>query len=174
VDEVARLASHVVVLDHGRVAASGPVEDALGPALTAAGISRFARSSVVTGKLTAIDLDYGLIEIAHPAGKIWLIGRTGTVGSDIRVVIKSTDITLSRASAPETSIRNALSGTIAAIEIDEGPFAGVSITLDGQGHLFALATRKAIDELGLAPGDRVYALIKTVALDERAVAMIDL
>ena len=28
---------------------------------------------------------------------------------------------------------------------DDGPLAGVSIDLDGQGHLFALATRKAID-----------------------------
>jgi molybdate transport system ATP-binding protein len=66
----------------------------------------------------------------------------------------------------DLSSRNALTRTIAAIETDEGPFAGVSITLDGHGHLFALATRKAIDELGLGPGDRVYALIKTVALDE--------
>ncbi|WP_342018558.1 TOBE domain-containing protein [Methyloceanibacter superfactus] len=66
-----------------------------------------------------------------------------------------------------------MAGTIAGIEIDDGPFAGVSITLDGHGALFALATRKAIDELGLGPGDRVYALIKTVALDERAVALIE-
>jgi molybdate transport system ATP-binding protein len=49
----------------------------------------------------------------------------------------------------------------------------VSIALDGHGHLFALATRKAIDDLKLAPGDRVFALIKTVALDERAVATIE-
>jgi molybdate transport system ATP-binding protein len=178
VDEVARLASHVVVLDHGRVAASGTVEDALGPALKGASISRFARSSVVTGTLTAVDWDYGLTEISHPAGKIWLVGRTGTEGADLRVVIKSTDITLLRdpgqdLKTRDLSIRNALAGTVAGIEIDDGPFAGVSITLDGHGALFALATRKAIDELGLGPGDRVYALIKTVALDERAVALIE-
>ena len=178
VDEVARLASHVVVLEHGRLAASGSVEDALGPALKGAGISRFARSSVVTGKLTAIDDDYGLTEISHPAGNIWLVGRAGAVGADMRVVIKSTDITLTREppddkGTRELSIRNALAGTIAGIETDEVPFAGVSITLDGHGRLFALATRKAIDALGLGPGDRVYALIKTVALDERAVAAIE-
>ncbi len=183
VDEVARLASRVVVLDHGRVATMGAVEEALGPALKGANISRFARSSVVTGKLTAIDADYGLTEISHPAGKIWLVGRPGTEGSDVRVVIKSTDITLALPSTqnignqePSTrdlSFRNALAGTVAGIETDDGPFAGVSITLDGHGHLFALATRKAIDELGIGPGDRVYALIKTVALDERAVALIE-
>jgi molybdate transport system ATP-binding protein len=37
-----------------------------------------------------------------------------------------------------------------------------------------LATRKAIDELKLHRGDRVFALVKTVALDERAVAAVNL
>ena len=56
---------------------------------------------------------------------------------------------------------------------DDGPLAGVSIDLDGHGHLFALATRKAIDELKLHRGDRVFALVKTVALDERVVAAVE-
>jgi molybdate transport system ATP-binding protein len=173
VEEVARLASHVVVLDGGRVVASGPVENVLGAALKDAGLSRFARSSVITGTLTAVDTEYGLTEISHPAGKVWLAGRAGSLGGDVRVVVKSTDITLAKEPAHDLSIRNALSGTVAGIETDDGPFAGVSIALDGQGHLFALTTRKAIDDLKIASGDRVFALIKTVALDERAVAPIE-
>lgn len=170
VEEVARLASRVVVLDNGRVAAIGPVEEALGPALKTTGTSRFARASVVTGTLSAVDEAYGLTEISHPAGKIWLVGPAGAPGEKVRVVVKSTDITLARSAGHDTSIRNALSGTVGALETDDGPLAGVAIDLDGHGHLFALATRKAVDELGLAPGKRVFALIKTAALDERAVA----
>jgi molybdate transport system ATP-binding protein len=94
----------------------------------------------------------------------------GALGREARVVVKSPDITLSQASAQNLILRNTLSGTVAGIETDDSPLAGVSITLDGHGQLFALATRKAIDELKLAPGDRVFALIKTVALDERAIA----
>ena len=56
---------------------------------------------------------------------------------------------------------------------DNDPLAGASIDLDGHGHLFALGTRKAIDELALRPGDRVFALVKSVALDERAVEVVD-
>ena len=56
---------------------------------------------------------------------------------------------------------------------DDGPLAGVSIDLDGHGHLFALATRKAIDELALRLGDGVFALVKSVALDERAIAAVE-
>jgi molybdate transport system ATP-binding protein len=174
VDEVARLASRVVVLESGHVTAVGSVEEALGPALKGAGISRFARSSVVTGKVSAEDTAYGLTEISHPAGKIWLIGRAGPKGREVRVVVKSTDITLSRHPEEGLSIRNALSGTVTDVEMeDDGPFAGISVTLDGHGQLFALATRKAVDELKLGPGERVFALIKTVALDERAVALVE-
>ena len=168
VDEVARLASRVVVMEAGRVIAAGPVEEALGPALRDIGVSPFARSSVVKGAVTARDADYGLTEIAHPAGKIWLVGDAGAEGKAVRIVVKATDVTLARDPGPNMSIRNVLAGTVAAVDTDGGAFAGVSIALDGHDHLFALATRKAVDELAIASGDRIFALIKTVALDERA------
>lgn len=174
VEEVGRLASRVVVLEAGRVVAMGGVEDVLGPGLSAAHISRFARSSVLTGKLASIDAAYRLTEIAHPAGTIWLVGQAGPIGREARIVIKSTDITLAKARAEALSVRTTLAGTVTEIDTDDGPIAGVSIALDGHGQLYALATRKAIDELGLARGDRVFALVKTVALDERAVAPAEL
>jgi molybdate transport system ATP-binding protein len=174
VEEVARLASRVVVLDGGRVVAVGGVEDVLGAGLSAAGISRFARSSVIAGKVGSIDAAYGLTEIAHPAGTIWLVGHAGPIGREARVVIKSTDITLAKTRADAISVRTTLAGKITSIETDDGPIAGVSIALEGHGQLYALATRKAIDELGLARGDHVFALVKTVALDERAVAATEL
>jgi molybdate transport system ATP-binding protein len=168
-DEVARLASRVIVLENGHVVAAGSVEDVFGPGLSATGMSRFARSSVVTGKLASVDPDYGLTEIFHPAGTIWLTGRAGPVGGEARIVIKPTDITLSKKRVESLSVRTTLAGRVSDIETD-GAFAGISVDLDGHGRLFALATRKAADELNLRSGDRVYALVKTVALDERAVA----
>ena len=84
-------------------------------------------------------------------------------------MIKATDVTLSKFPVQNLSVRTTLAGTVAGIETD-GPLAGVSVDLEGHGHLFALATRKAVDELELHPGARVYALVKAVALDGRAVA----
>ena len=55
IDEVARLAGTVVMLDDGRVVATGKVEDVLGQGLGLAGVDRFERSSVVTGRLGATD-----------------------------------------------------------------------------------------------------------------------
>jgi len=173
VEEVARLATQVVVLEHGRVVAMGGVEDVLGPALGLAGVDRFARSSVITGTLTAVDENYGLSEISHPAGTIWIVGHLSPIGREMRVVVKATDITLSKGDGAKLSVRTALAGTVAKIDTDHGPFAEVSIDLDGHGHLFALATRKAIEELGLGLGDRIFALIKSVALDERAMGAVE-
>lgn len=170
VDEVARLAGTVVVLGNGHVVAIGKVEDVLGPGLGRAGISRFARSSVVTGRLGVTDAAYGLTELKHPAGTIWLTGLAGPEGREARVVVKAIDVTLAKTKAKNLSVRTTLAGKVESIETDDGPLAGVTIALDGHGLLFALATRKAIDELKLARGDRVFALVKTVALDERAVA----
>jgi molybdate transport system ATP-binding protein len=171
VGEVARLAARVVVLENGRVVAAGSVEDVLGAALAHAGDNRFAQSSVITGRLSRVDTAYGLTEIVHPAGTIWLVGEAGPVGREARVIIHATDITLTPTPpSPNLSIRTILAGTVAGIALDHGPLASVAISLDGHGHLVALVTRKAIDDLGLHRDDRVYALVKTVALDERMVA----
>jgi molybdate transport system ATP-binding protein len=61
-----------------------------------------------------------------------------------------------------------LCGTIERIESD-GAIALVAIALEKEGLLFAAATRHALDEMGLRLGARVFALIKTSALDERTV-----
>jgi molybdate transport system ATP-binding protein len=172
-DEVARLAATVVMLDNGRVVATGKVEDVLGAGLAAAGVDRFERSSVVTGRLGVTDTAYGLTEIKHPAGTIWLTGLVGPSGREARIVIKATDVTLAKSKPRDVSVRTTLAGKVGTIETGDGPLAGVTIELDGDGRLFAFATRKAIDDLKLKRGNRVYALVKTVALDERAVAEVE-
>jgi molybdate transport system ATP-binding protein len=170
VDEVARLASPVVVFNAGHVVAAGAVDEVFGPRKVQAGESRFARSSVLTGRLVGIHAEYGMSEIRHPGGTIWLVGAAGAVGSDVRVVIKATDVTVSTEPPRHLSIRTVLSGRVAAIEQEDGPLAAVTIDLPGHGHIVAMVTRMAVDELGLAAGRDVFALIKTVALDERGIA----
>jgi molybdate transport system ATP-binding protein len=111
--------------------------------------------------------NYGLTEIAHPSGTIWL---AGPVGREVRIVIRATDVTPATTSPQNLSVRTILTGTVATIEQD-GPLAAVTVDLAGSGHLVAMATRMAVDELALKRGDPVFALIKTVALDERSVAV---
>jgi molybdate transport system ATP-binding protein len=172
VEEVARLASRVVMLDNGRVIAAGTVDDVFGAGAIQAGAgeSRFERSSVLTGRVAGTRADYGLTEIAHPGGTIWIAGPAGPVGREVRIVVRATDVTLATTPPHNMSVRTILAGTVAGIATDGGPLAAVTVDLDGHAHLVAMATRMALDDLRLKRGDQVFALIKTVALDERSIA----
>ncbi len=67
-------------------------------------------------------------------------------------------------------MRTVLSGRLAALDSDHGPFALATVALAGGGTLKAFTTRLAADALGLRVGDEVKALVKAVAIDERGVA----
>jgi len=170
VEEVVRLAAEVAVIADGRVVAVGPVGEVLAAAEVQAGESRFARSSVLTGRVAALPTRYGLTEIAHPGGTIWLAGSAGPIGREVRVLVRATDVTLATVRPQHLSVRTILAGTVASIEKDDGPLAAVTVALDASGRLLAFATRMAVDELALKPGNKVFALVKTVALDERNLA----
>jgi molybdate transport system ATP-binding protein len=166
VEEVARLAAWVVMLDNGHVTAAGDPAEVLRTAVSED--PRFGGASLLTMRVGKRDQAYGLTSLIHPAGTIWLAGPAAAEGMRVRVFVKSTDVTLSASPPHGLSVQSMLSGTLTRIE-NSGPLALADIALTGGGRLSAMATRRAIDELGLHPGDSVFALIKTAALDERLV-----
>ena len=163
VDEVARLADQVIVIDGGRIVARGAPEAALAPHL---GHTRFERVSVLTGRAGPYDAVYQLTPLIHEAGRITIAGKLEEA-RETRIVIRATDVTLATAPPRHLSVRTALKGQIAAIERDQGPAAAVTVTLAGGQKLAAAATRKAIDEMKLAIGTEVWCLIKAVSIDAR-------
>ncbi len=169
IDEVARLAAPVVVFSAGHVVAAGAVDEVFGPRRVQPQESRFARSSVVTGRIVGLHEKFGLTEIAHPGGTIFIVGSAGTPGSELRLVIKATDVTVATERPRDVSIRSVLSGKVAAIDEEDGPLAAVTIDLPVHGRVVALVTRMAVETLGLTLGQNVFALVKTVALDERGI-----
>jgi molybdate transport system ATP-binding protein len=169
IEEVARLADTAIVLDEGRVKAIGSPAEVLAVPDGADGAARFNRLSILTAKVCGYNAAFGLTELHHPAGTIWLAGEAGPAGRKVRIIVKATDVVLSLRKAQDLSIRSAVSGEIAAIE-SRGPLAVVWIGLKGEGRLCAMITRHAMEELGLGRGTEVLALIKTSALDERQIA----
>lgn len=171
IEDVARLAHRVVIMKEGRVVATGPVEEVFGPDRFPPEESRFARSSFITGRIAGYDASYGLTEVVHPAGTIWLTGKAGATGNEARIVVRATDVALATSRPENVSVRTILTGAIKRIDAERGPLAAILVDLRGHGELSALATRKAVDQLALREGTEVHALIKTVALDERTVAV---
>jgi len=170
IEEVARLANKVVVLDAGRVKAIGGPGEVFGALGGNSAWSRFDRISVLTMKVCGENAAYGLTELKHPAGTVWLAGPAGPLGGQVRIIVKATDVVLAARPPHDLSVRSCLFGQIGSIE-KNGPLATVEIVLEGEGHLYAVTTRHALDELGLDRGARLFALIKTSALDERQAAV---
>jgi molybdate transport system ATP-binding protein len=168
INEVVRLAATIVMIEAGRVKAIGSAGEVFGRVRTHAAEERFDRVSVLTMTVAGVLCDYGLTELKHPAGTVWLAGPALPIGAAARIIIKATDVTLSLGAPQGISTRSVLCGTIEGIDSD-GAIATVAIGLEKEGFLFAAATRHALDEMGLKLGARVFALIKTSALDERTI-----
>jgi molybdate transport system ATP-binding protein len=74
---------------------------------------------------------------------------------------RAEDVVLEPAGGPSTSARNHLAATVTALTA-EGPL--VRVTLDGGFRLVALVTRHSAEQLDLAPGRAVAALVKAPAV----------
>ncbi|OKK02586.1 adenylate kinase [Streptomyces sp. CB03234] len=83
-------------------------------------------------------------------------------GSAVRVLVKSTEVSLATGPVRGLSIRNQLPGTVTDIATG-GAMAGVKIDVQGA-ELTAAITKEAADDLELAAGSSVVALIKSTEM----------
>jgi molybdate transport system ATP-binding protein len=167
VDEVSRLADTVVLLDHGKVAAVGPVNDVLGARIEAYADGGEA-GIVLAATVVSHDPASGITRLAHPAGSLSVPLVDVAVGAAVRVRIRARDVALAVGDPGRISIRNRLAGTVAAIA--EGPPPTVTVHLDiGGDPLIANITRDALRDLDLRPGSPVTALIKSASFDPLSV-----
>lgn len=177
IEEVVRLVDDVVCLERGKVTDMRAIDDFVlvrghaDPGAAARADSAFGDVSVVRAEVVAYDPRYQMTELAHPAGRIGLPGRVGEPGQPYRMLVRATDVALAVSRPRDTSHRTVLEARIAGMTRTEGPLLRVMLELRGQGRLMALITRQAADAMAIDTGDRVYALAKATAIDDRAFAM---
>lgn len=167
VEEVIRLADTVVLMSSGTVVAVGDVEEVMGrPDLRpAAGV--FEGGAVIDARVTGQDLQYDLATLAFDGGTLTVINLDALVGEAVRVRVRARDVSIALEPPQRISIQNVLRGRIAAIDSERNGIVDVSISV-GAVMLRSRVTRRAADQLALAPGLDVYALIKAVSLDRRS------
>lgn len=158
--EVARLATTVIALRQGRVAAVGSPAQVLGDA---AAMGARGIASVLTARVIAHHAD-GLSELATRAGALWLPRVAAAPGSTLRVRIAAKEVILSRTRPEGLSALNLLQGTLTEIRTGRGPGALVTLSL-GEEQLVARITRRSVEALHLAPGQHCFAIVKSVAVD---------
>ncbi len=83
-------------------------------------------------------------------------------GSEVKALVKSTEVALATAAVDGISIRNQIAGTVSGIATG-GAMASVKVVVDG-GLLTAALTKDAVEALGLTAGAPVVALIKSTEI----------
>ena len=86
------------------------------------------------------------------------------VGTTRPIRINARDVAIATVRPEKLSIRNVLKGRILLVEIGSNMNVELLIEVDGE-HLRARITSDALEELDLAVGREVFALIKSVALE---------
>jgi len=161
-DEVARLADHLVLIENGRVTANGALMDILArPDAAFAGET----GAVLETTVAEHEAD-GLTKLEFPGGKLYIAGNAHAPGNRLRCRIHASDVSLALSAHTDTSILNALPATIVAVANADTP-GHVLVQLQlmgGESLLLARITERSRQALGIAPGLTVIAQVKSVAI----------
>ena len=164
-DEVARLAHHIVVMEAGRVVASGPLAEVLSRVDLPIRLGEDA-GVVLEGVVVERDMQWHLARIAFPGGCLWVRDGGQGQGTTVRIRILARDVSLALSPSADTSLLNSLPVVVDALG-DENHPALVLCRLkvgSGSSSLLARLTRRSAAALHLQPGQAVWAQIKAVAL----------
>ncbi|WHZ12307.1 MAG: Molybdenum ABC transporter ATP-binding protein ModC [Burkholderiaceae bacterium] len=161
-DEVARLAHELVLIDAGRVQASGATADLM-TRLDLSLAHGDGAGAVVEATVTGHDPRYHLTHADCRAGPLCFALQDVAPGTRLRLRIQARDVSLTQSVQSGTSVLNILPATIAALA-DDGPGQVMVQLAAGGSPLLARITAKSADALALAPGRPVYAQIKGVAI----------
>ena len=162
-DEVARLADHLVVLEAGRVLASGPLRETLARLDLPIRLGEDA-GVVLEGRIAERDAAWHLARVDFGGGSLWVRDAGLPMGHAVRVRILARDVSLALEAHQGTSILNILSARVEELAADAHPALALARLDVGGAPLLARLTRRSAAALALAPGQAVWAQIKAVAL----------
>lgn len=160
--EVARLASHLLLLQQGRVLASG-VPAQLLTRLDLPLSQRHDAESLLQGVVAEQEAGFGLSRVRCDDIDLFLPQLQHRNGSPVRVQILARDVSLTLERPRDSSILNILPCQIDALHNNGQTYALVRLNLGSQ-QLLARITQLSAWQLALQPGQQVFAQIKGVAL----------
>lgn len=163
--EVLQISDHLIVLENGKVIAAGtPTE--VGQQLDHPVSREIDVGSILTCQFAEFDPTHNLSRLKLDSLSLWVRGDLSALAPEIRLQIPARAISIAREPHPESSMLNQLPAELVA-QAEDG-HGSVLLTLRcANAIVYARITSLSAERLNLRPGDRVHALIKSVALDAR-------
>jgi len=165
-EELTRLADHVVLMRAGAAQASG----AVGELFASPAIAPFLGGEagvVLEGTLQAKDPESHLSGIRLGAEVLWVGAQGLEIGTPVRLHINANDVSLCLSEPVLSTIQNKLQGEIETIVGDHNPAYLIARVRCANQPLLARISRRARDQLGLERGVRVWCMVKAAALSGR-------
>ncbi|MGZ2257270.1 molybdenum ABC transporter ATP-binding protein [Roseobacter sp. A03A-229] len=164
--EVARIATTVVALNDGRVAREGAAADVLSdPAITPLGVR--SAGAMLEARVTEHHAD-GLSALDASGATLLLPRVDQAPGAPVRVWIEAQDVMLATERPRGISALNVLEVTVRELRFGGGPGVLVQLAF-GDALLLSRVTRRSADALSLAPGSKVFAVLKAVSVARDAI-----
>lgn len=163
VDEVARLADHLVVMDSGRVLASGSLTETMAR-LDLPILHEENAGIVCEATVAEKDERWHLARAEFPGGSLWIRDDDLSVGRRLRLRVQARDVSLTLAQPERTSILNLLPAVVTEVVCDGHQAQRLVKVQVGATDFLARVTARSVEALGLAPGAEVWVQVKSVAV----------
>ena len=166
-DEVVRLADHLLVLDQGKLVDSGPVAQVLGRSAGSMA-SGEDLGVLLHASVQEFDPAWRLMRVGFTGGSLWVKDKALALGAPVRIRVLARDISLAVGPPPVSSIQNLLPVTVLEIRADPHPSQCLVQLSCGRAEdasvLWARITARAAHALGLQTGVSAWAQVKSAAL----------
>lgn len=159
-DEAARVAARFALVEAGRLVTVGSAANVLAQH---SGSTDDGVASVLTGTVADI-ADDGLMTIAVGEQQVEAVGAGLSMGMTVLMRLWARDVVLARQKPTDISARNALSGTIAALNALPGGQVEVQVAV-GEQTLTAIVMARTVTDMELATGQSILALFKSALIE---------
>ncbi|MBC8405537.1 MAG: molybdenum ABC transporter ATP-binding protein [Planctomycetes bacterium] len=161
-EEIARLADHLILFGTEGVIDSGPIEEMLTRLDLPLAHSADA-ATIFNAKVVGFDQTYHLTHLQFDGGELTVPGMSLQLHQPVRVRIAARDISLTLQRQSSTSIQNIFAASVAEMMAEGDSQVTVRLNVGGVPAL-ARVTQKSAAELELAPGCSVFAQVKSAVL----------
>ena len=161
-DEVARLTDRMVLMHGGQVVTSGGINELLTRLDLHMAHGRNAEA-VIQASVHGHDTADQLTELRFGGGRLWVPRVDAPPGTPVRLRVRARDVSLALEPLQGTSILNSFPVQVSEL-VDDGPAQVMVRLVAGDAILLARVTRRSQRLLGIEPGKRLHAQVKSVAL----------